>query len=241
VAVCLPTCPPARLPACLSGLPALTVKKRNRIRAQAVEGGDAGSAGMGAAFDEETGHLQPSHCAFLKQWMALVDMEESGLLDRRAEIWNMPGEAPGAEQGTLDPELRPRRGDARRASASPHDLTDRCREGCQRVGCMIMMMQHQSLLRACVQLPRGRRAGVASAAWRWLPPRRWGLQPTTAAGCATLLRAARRPAAQQRRPATQQRCGAGGPPAVRSCVESGAVSAVHCRGGFLSALQHVKV
>ena len=58
---------------------------------QAVEGGNADSAGMGPAFDQQTSHLTPSHAAILSHCLRLIALEEEGLTSRRAEIWNMSG------------------------------------------------------------------------------------------------------------------------------------------------------
>ncbi|KAK9846251.1 hypothetical protein WJX81_000082 [Elliptochloris bilobata] len=58
---------------------------------KALEAGTAGTAGMGAAFEEHTGHMAPSHVAFLRHWLQLIDMEEGGLIARRAEIWALSG------------------------------------------------------------------------------------------------------------------------------------------------------
>ena len=56
-----------------------------------MEAGTAATAGMGAAFEQHTGHMPPSHAAFLRHWLQLVDMEEGGLTARRAEIWALSG------------------------------------------------------------------------------------------------------------------------------------------------------
>ena len=60
---------------------------------QAVEGGDAESAGMGAEFHARAGHLSAAHAAFLKKWLGLVDLEEGSLSARRAEIWALSGQS----------------------------------------------------------------------------------------------------------------------------------------------------
>ena len=49
---------------------------------------------MGGEFQARTGHLSPSHAAFLAKWLALVDAEEGDLSARRAEIWVLSGGAP---------------------------------------------------------------------------------------------------------------------------------------------------
>lgn len=61
---------------------------------QAVEGGNAESAGMGPTFVELTGHMSASHAAFLAQWLRLVDLEEGDVSAKRSEIWAMPGAHP---------------------------------------------------------------------------------------------------------------------------------------------------
>lgn len=58
---------------------------------QALEGGNAESAGMGDAFHRETGHLSAQHSAFLAHWHHLLDLEETGLLEKRSEIWRLHG------------------------------------------------------------------------------------------------------------------------------------------------------
>ena len=58
---------------------------------QAVEAGTAATAGMGDAFEQHTGHMAPSHAAFLRDWLQLIDLEEAGLTARRAEIWALSG------------------------------------------------------------------------------------------------------------------------------------------------------
>ena len=56
-----------------------------------LEGGTAESAGMGGAFAREAGHLSARHGAFLAHWHRLLDLEEAGLLDKRAEVWRLHG------------------------------------------------------------------------------------------------------------------------------------------------------
>lgn len=58
---------------------------------QGMEQGDAESAGMGEVFRERTGHLSAQHAAFFAHWYHLVALEESGLTQKRAEIWSMTG------------------------------------------------------------------------------------------------------------------------------------------------------
>ena len=59
--------------------------------AQALEGGEADSAGMGPAFDLHAGHLGGAEGAFLARWLALVDLEEGDVAARRALIWRLTG------------------------------------------------------------------------------------------------------------------------------------------------------
>lgn len=59
---------------------------------QAVEGGNAETAGMGVAFDTETMHMSESRCLFLSHWLRLLALEEAGLPGKRAEIWQLSGE-----------------------------------------------------------------------------------------------------------------------------------------------------
>ena len=61
---------------------------------QVLEGGTAESAGMGGAFAREAGHLSARHGAFLAHWHRLLDLEEAGLLDKRAEVWRLHGALP---------------------------------------------------------------------------------------------------------------------------------------------------
>ena len=61
---------------------------------QGMEQGDAESAGMGEVFQERTGHLSAQHAAFFAHWYHLMALEESGLTQKRAEIWSMTGELP---------------------------------------------------------------------------------------------------------------------------------------------------
>ena len=56
-----------------------------------MEQGDAESAGMGEVFQERTGHLSAQHAAFFAHWYNLVALEESGLTQKRAEIWSLTG------------------------------------------------------------------------------------------------------------------------------------------------------
>ena len=46
---------------------------------------------MGEAYEQHTGHMAPSHAAFLRHWLQLIDMEEAGMTSRRAEIWALSG------------------------------------------------------------------------------------------------------------------------------------------------------
>ena len=56
-----------------------------------MEAGTAATAGMGEGFEQHTGHIAPSHAAFLRHWLQLIDLEEAGLTARRAEIWALSG------------------------------------------------------------------------------------------------------------------------------------------------------
>ena len=46
---------------------------------------------MGPAFDREAGHLSAHHAAFVAHWLRLLALEESGLAERRSEIWRLHG------------------------------------------------------------------------------------------------------------------------------------------------------
>ena len=46
---------------------------------------------MGAAFEQHTGHMAPSHAAFLRHWLQLINLEEGGSIARRSEIWVLSG------------------------------------------------------------------------------------------------------------------------------------------------------
>lgn len=61
------------------------------IHLQAVEGGTEATAGMGPAFAEHTQHLDAAAAAWLAHWYRLVDMEEAGLLAKKAELWTVAG------------------------------------------------------------------------------------------------------------------------------------------------------
>ncbi len=58
---------------------------------QALEGATAHSAGMGPAFELQTGHLGPVEVAFFAHWHRLLDLEERGCASRRADIWRLTG------------------------------------------------------------------------------------------------------------------------------------------------------
>ena len=49
---------------------------------------------MGPAFDREAGHLSGHHGAFLAHWLRLLALEETGLLEKRSEIWCLHGAGP---------------------------------------------------------------------------------------------------------------------------------------------------
>ena len=49
---------------------------------------------MGEVFQERTGHLLAQHAAFFAHWYNLVAVEESGLTQKRAEIWSVTGGLP---------------------------------------------------------------------------------------------------------------------------------------------------
>lgn len=46
---------------------------------------------MGPAFAEHTQHMDASVAAWLAHWYRLVELEESGLLDKKAELWTVKG------------------------------------------------------------------------------------------------------------------------------------------------------
>ncbi len=46
---------------------------------------------MGPAFDREAGHLSAHHGDFVAHWLWLLALEESGLTERRSEIWRLHG------------------------------------------------------------------------------------------------------------------------------------------------------
>ena len=46
---------------------------------------------MGPAFDREAGHLSAHHAAFIAHWLRLLALEETGLSERRSEIWCLHG------------------------------------------------------------------------------------------------------------------------------------------------------
>ena len=56
-----------------------------------MEQGNAESAGMGEVFQERTGHLSAQHAPFFAHWYNLVALEESGVTQKRAEIWSVTG------------------------------------------------------------------------------------------------------------------------------------------------------
>lgn len=58
---------------------------------QAVEGGTEATAGMGPAFAEHTQHLDAPAAAWLAHWHRLVELEEAGLLAKKAELWTVAG------------------------------------------------------------------------------------------------------------------------------------------------------
>ncbi|KAJ2778741.1 DNA replication endonuclease-helicase Dna2 [Coemansia javaensis] len=56
----------------------------------ALEAGSEQTAGLGAElWAAQVAHLQPPHLAFVRDWMRLIDDEESDMLRFRAELWNM--------------------------------------------------------------------------------------------------------------------------------------------------------
>jgi len=58
---------------------------------QGVEGGSAESSGIPDVFNEQTAHLTDSHAAFMQRWLRLIALEEEGLTQKRAMMWNMEG------------------------------------------------------------------------------------------------------------------------------------------------------
>ena len=46
---------------------------------------------MGAAFDREAGHVSGHHGAFVARWLRLLALEETGLTEKRSEIWRLHG------------------------------------------------------------------------------------------------------------------------------------------------------
>lgn len=58
---------------------------------QALEGGTEESAGMGPTFDLQAGHLSAMDAKFFTHWHRLLDLEEGGSSNRRADIWRLSG------------------------------------------------------------------------------------------------------------------------------------------------------
>lgn len=58
---------------------------------QALEGGNEATAGMGRDFAEHTQHLDAAAAAWLAHWHRLVELEEAGLLAKKAELWTVAG------------------------------------------------------------------------------------------------------------------------------------------------------
>lgn len=85
------------IPACISVAPDRHPDHVRTVSSltQALEGGDAASAGMGPTFDREAGHLSGHHGAFVAHWLRLLALEETGLAEKRSEIWRLHGEASG--------------------------------------------------------------------------------------------------------------------------------------------------
>lgn len=65
--------------------------KKNSFMLQGLEEGTAESSGLDGTFDQLAGHLEPSHGEWLRKWLRLLTLEEKGTVERRAEIWSMPG------------------------------------------------------------------------------------------------------------------------------------------------------
>ena len=56
---------------------------------QSVEKGTAESSGLGALFEQKTGHLTQTHTDFFEKWDKLIALEEGDLYRYRKEIWGM--------------------------------------------------------------------------------------------------------------------------------------------------------
>ena len=48
---------------------------------------------MGPQYEEQIAHVDEAGAAFLSSWVHMLAMEESNLAAKRAELWQLPGEA----------------------------------------------------------------------------------------------------------------------------------------------------
>ena len=58
---------------------------------QAVESGTRETSGVANLFDKHAAGISDDHATFLKKYLKLLSWESGGQIERRAEMWTLPG------------------------------------------------------------------------------------------------------------------------------------------------------